>query len=268
LLTVLKNYFLKILFLLPFLATTALADPGIVWEEIVPDFEIANFSSSQGGLFSPSLRFARTSLKHLSVSVVRAKEFGQNRASAKEIVEMSGAYLAINASFFDPFGNPLGLILSRGISLNRLHAGGKVLTGIFLFDANKGPRILPRADFNSSGVVEAVQAGPRLLTQGEPIEGLKREEKASLRSGLCVDNKNRLILFSSSSPLGTIYLKDLQKILQDPLLGCIEALNLDGGGSAQLHIKVTDATGKVIFEESHVGRDEVPVFVVLKPRTP
>ncbi len=238
-------------------------NPQPNWKEIAPDFEVVELSTTDGGIFSASLLFARTKLDKFRVKVVRAKEYGSNRSTVKSIANSSGAVLAINSNFFDPNGEPLGLIVSRGISLNPIHKGGKVLTGIFQV-TNNGISIINRGAFQVDGILEATQAGPRLLSSGNPVQGLKQSQVASRRAGVCIDAQDRLIFFCSRSTFGGVTMSELQRILTDSRINCVDALNLDGGGSAQLYISVKDQNDSLVYEQSIAGRDPVPTALILQ----
>lgn len=255
-----RNFFSAMLLFVVAGVRAATADGGDPsWRKIAPDLEVSDFGSSSPGLFSSQLLFVRTSLRDFVVSVGVAREFGLSRATAKVFAEKSGATLAINANFFDLERKPLGLVINRGLTRNPLHKGGRVLTGIFEV-TSKGPAILSRDGYDPSSAIEAVQAGPRLLAKGDKIQGLSERDVATRRAGVCIDNLGRIVFFCSASNLGGITLGDLQTLLLNPSIGCVDAINLDGGGSAQLHLKVSETM------YSLPGADEVPVVLMLKPK--
>ena len=168
----------------------------------------------------------------------------------------------INASFFDEKGDPLGLVVQRGIQGQSVHSGGSLLNGIFTV-SRQGVAIVRRADFSSLPVLEAFQAGPVLLFKGERTT-IKHPATASRRSGVCVDEKGRLIIFCVASGWSATGLATLQNTLLSPEMGCRYALNLDGGGSAQLYV-APDLLGKhPDFEGvSLKGTDAVPIALGL-----
>lgn len=234
------------------------------WVNIAPDLEVSEIGVP--ALFSSQLLLVRTSLKDFKFSVGLASDFGSQVTTAKGIAEKSGASLAINANFFDPDLKALGLVVNRGIQRNKIHKGGRVLTGIFELNSS-GLGIYHRDGYSSSRAIEAIQAGPRLIADGQSISGLETNDGVTRRSGICIDQKGRVIIFCSVSNLGGISLGNLQVILSDPGIGCKDALNLDGGGSAQLFIKNRgSAPGANSYERFFPGMDEVPVFLLLKPK--
>lgn len=242
---------------------TAFANDGgqSVWRIVDEDLEIKELGD--GSLFSTGLVFVRSSLRIYKIGVTPASDFGLSVSSAQTIAKLSRAQVAINANFFDPEFKALGLVISRGISRGKLHQGGRVLTGIFQV-TQSGLSIVSRDGYSIEGAFEALQAGPRLISSGKYIEGLAAKDVATRRSGICIDSKKRVVLYTSTSNLGGISLLDLQKILSSPDIDCVDALNLDGGGSAQLYVGQIDSKKPIGFERFLPGMDEVPVFLTLK----
>jgi hypothetical protein len=59
-------------------------------------------------------------------------------------------------------------------------------------------------------------------------------------------------------------LREVQSALLRPELGCVDALNFDGGGSSQLYFSASiEGHPGGTREEWLPGRDEVPVFLGL-----
>jgi|GEM_PF-1662305 len=193
--------------------------------------------------------------------VLTAQEFGYPVLSAREIAGHAGASLTINANFFDEKASPLGAIVAGGILKRKAHRSGRALSGIFQIDS-RGPNILHRDTFSPLGVMEAVQAGPRLIDNGSPTPGV-RDSFSTRRAGICINKEGEIIVFCVSSGLFTLTMPSLQELLASPTIGCTEALNLDGGGSAQIFARSpvstqsSTPTQEVIVE----GIDRVPVFL-------
>jgi len=232
-----------------------------LWEKFGDDLEIATLNSETKP-FSSSVILVRSALERYRVAVLRAAEFGWQRASVKSLALAGGAAVCINANFFNETGAPLGLVISRGVLQHKLHRGGNTLTGIFQVTRN-GMAIINRSSYEGPFALEAVQAGPRLLSQGIPIHGLT-DTRTTRRAGICIDQKQRLLFFITSSNLGGLSIQDLQILLTHPEVGCQEALNLDGGGSAQLYISSTAPGTAVGAKEIFIsGHHNVPVALAL-----
>ena len=237
------------------------ADSPTHWTTISDDLEQYQVSQEAAALFEKELLLFRTSLRRFRIGVVRAREFGKNRSDVKTLAESSNAALLVNANFFDEQDKALGLIVGRGNTYQAIHRGGDTLTGIFQIKKNH-PSIIYRSSYLPEGVIEAVQAGPRLLAGGRVVPGLRDRSGPTRRAGICIDQIERVIFFCTAPGLGGVAIEELQQILLSDKIGCREALNLDGGGSAQLYVNVDLHQKSEVFLK---GRDEVPVAIGLFP---
>lgn len=232
------------------------------WHKVADDLETAEVGYQTNAIIAGQVLFVRSELKRYRIGVIRAAEYGWSRATVKSLCKASKGAVCINANFFDESGDPLGLIISRGIEYHRLHKGGHTLTGIFEVTRHD-ITVVNRVNFTPDKVLEAVQAGPRLLANGAAIPGVS-DERSSRRAGVCVDKHRRLLLFCTQSAITGLTIQELQGLLLAEPLGCVEALNLDGGGSAQLYISsALLGAGTNLQEVFLAGRDEVPVAVAL-----
>jgi uncharacterized protein YigE (DUF2233 family) len=238
------------------------ADEG--WKLVGTDLERARLTVSTGGFFSSELLLFRTSLRAYQVEVIRALEYGNARSAVHELCKKGRAALCINANFFDETGAALGLIVHRGITVQGIHRGGKTLNGIFSASRNE-VKISARNTYTPERTLEAIQAGPRILLSRRPVPGVEQSSR-SRRSGICIDSKQRLVVFIVSSGFWGMSMEELQKILLRPEIGCIDALNLDGGGSSQLYVSKDIPGATAAMEEVDLkGRDPVPVALALVP---
>jgi exopolysaccharide biosynthesis protein len=233
------------------------------WTTLAEDLEVREVSYPSGSLFPARLIFLRSALKRFNVGVVRAADFGMTRSTVKDLVNRSKAVAGINANFFVDSGQPLGLVISRAILHGKLHRGGKALTGIFQ-SGRLGMSVVGREEFSPTSVVEAVQAGPRLLIKGKKVPGV-HTASYSRRAGVCIDREGRLNLFCVSSGLLGLTVGQLQELLARDDVGCVDALNLDGGGSAQLYVSKTLPREELEEEILVQGSDPVPVILALFP---
>ena len=241
--------------------------PSPPWERVGEDLDLAQVNVRVNPFLSSELLLVRSELKRHRVAVIKSTEFGRRRNTVMALGMASRAAVAINANFFDEQGKALGLIISRGIVNQGLHRGGETLSGIFEVTST-GLRIINRDTFEPLGVTEAVQAGPRLLSGGSRVRGLEASA-FSKRSGVCIDGERRLILFAVSSGFLGLTMQQLQEVLMRPDIGCVDALNLDGGGSAQLWISGKIPGASRSFSEIFVqGADTVPVALALVPKEP
>ncbi len=249
----------------PGLAPAAEPEQEISWRSLSPGLEQTNFQLSGGTLLSPWVVAVRANLKHFRVQVIRAADFGWKRASVRSMCRASNASACINSNFFDEQGKPLGLVLSRGILHQKTHNGGGTLTGI-LYVANDRVGIAHRSSFSPEGVVEATQAGPRLISEGAPVVGLKSPGSGTNLSIACVDSEQRVILIRVAFTMFGGSPADIQRTLLRPEIACVEALNFDGGGSSQMYISGANPEHvDALQEEDLPGRDEIPVALALVP---
>jgi uncharacterized protein YigE (DUF2233 family) len=254
-----------------FLSTSSLAaetptpdaPPAITWEQLSEGLEEAHFQTPANALLSSSVVAVRASIKNYTLRVIRATEFDKKRASTRELCKASGASVCINSNFFDEQGKPLGVVISRGIQHQKAHNGGSTLTGVIFSSADK-ISITHRSNFSADKVIEASQAGPRLISEGAPVMGVKSSSSPTNLSIACLDRKDNVILLRVTLAMFGSSLSDIQSILLRPEMGCVEALNFDGGGSSQMYIS-GDIPGHqgATREEDFPGRDEVPVAVGL-----
>lgn len=225
-----------------------------LWKAVAPDLWSAQVTLPGGAIFSSELLAFRSTLSNFSVAILKASEIGMQRSTVRYLADSAGAVVAVNGSFFDEYGKPLGLIVSRGIVAQSIQRRSNTLTSVFAIVGGK-PRIMSRSDFDVAGVTSALQAGPRLLSKGEKVSGLAERDAVTRRSGLCLDRQGALVLYATSSRLRGVSLRQLQDVLINSF-ECVDALNLDGGGSSQMFFRGFSSSG--IESISLDGQDLVP----------
>jgi len=236
------------------------AESDVTWVSVTEGLETTEITIQNGTLFSSSVRVIRANLSIIKPSVIRSQDFYQQRSTARRIGLKSKALVTVNANFFDEKGDPLGLVISKGILRKSIHLKGQTLTGVFM-TTESGASIVARNEFVPSLVVDALQAGPRLISNGKIISSIK-DQASSRRSAVCIDSNNRLLIFASSGIWGLTF-KELQSLMFSKNIACKEALNLDGGGSTQFFMAASNQFPETFIE----GTDSAPVFLGLFPRT-
>jgi len=223
----------------------------IQWQQLSEGLEIGDilWKNKQTG-FSTTIFLLRVNLDFFSLRVL----YNKLLTTAKEIAASEGAAAAINASFFDPNGRPLGLIVQNRKIVQPLPRLSMKNSGIFCLKYAR-PQILHRNAFASEGVVEAIQSFPRLINHGQPIKDIKNDSEITRRSGVAVDYRGRLIFYITDTQLSGISFSELQNFLMMPELNVKSALNLDGGRSSQLYIDFNN------YSKEISGLSEVPVFL-------
>ncbi|MCI5066176.1 phosphodiester glycosidase family protein [bacterium] len=240
------------------------SNPAVRWTRVGTGVEIG-IVSLESGLFPGELTLVRTSLSSFRPRVVRASSFQRRKLKSLTFAERTGASLCINANFFDTKGLPLGLVVSRGVEHRAMHRGGSLLNGVLRVHRDQ-LTISSREEAPHERGLEAVQAGPMLVSGGRSLGRQLDGGSLSRRSGICLISPKEFLLFATSSSFRGATLRELADLLSSPAIGCQEALNFDGGGSTQLYMTSDIPSARPGFGGIDiVGRDEVPTALCLFP---
>ncbi|HEX8152880.1 MAG TPA: phosphodiester glycosidase family protein [Thermoanaerobaculia bacterium] len=157
----------------------------------------------------------------------------------------------LNANFFDEQYRPLGVVVSGGKPLNRVHPVS--WQSVFFVTDDGRPAIELAGDWDASRdhVQMAVQCGPRLYVDGKRTDA--NNAPPTNRAGVCITPGAKVIFFATPEER-QLSVGETMDLLGG--LGCREAMLFDGGPSVQLHL-----AGAVDVE----GDKRVPAFVVGKP---
>lgn len=142
----------------------------------------------------------------------------------------------VNGGYFHPDRRPIGLVISDGRALHPLERA-KLLSGLVKVSKNgRGSLLRPKEYKGSSGIAQALQAGPFLVDGGKAVAGLNATRSAA-RTVVVADAQGvRALLVSSAATLA-----EMGEILATlPVLANTRtrrALNLDGGSSTGLWVK-------------------------------
>ena len=182
--------------------------------------------------------------------------FADGRAAAAEL----GGIAAINASFFTPKGEPLGLVVSGGKRIGSLNRASSLGSGFYVDDGR--PSLIRRSKFNGSAVIEAVQAGPFLVEKRRGVSGLSNQSPRA-RSFIATDGGYRWLIART----GACSLSQLASALENQSLAGTkiqDALNLDGGRSSELFVASTIEPGSVLRRP--FWNSAVRNYLILVPR--
>ncbi len=139
----------------------------------------------------------RIDLSQARIEVVDARP-GGGRATARELRQrVPGAVLAVNGGFFDESGAPMGLVRTGGQETNPLrHADW----GVFWVAGETAGIVHARAwrAHPEAGATEAIQAGPRLVVDGQPM---KLKPQVARRTVICVRRPGQVVLLVTE-PVG------------------------------------------------------------------
>jgi Phosphodiester glycosidase len=158
-----------------------------------------------------------------------------SRRTVAEIVAPYPAIVAINASFFDADGRAMGLAVDEG----RVMAGSKRRSwGAILIDDRKA-RIVLGAEIKDDHAHRLVVQGiPRLVVAGK-VQPLKPQ--VAERTAVCAMGSAVVFVVSTKAET-TRFARFLAAPPDQGGLGCQDALNLDGGPSTQLVVKLPALT--------------------------
>lgn len=206
----------------------AVASPG--WRKLAEGIDYRDLDRSYITPWS-HVHVFRVNLKSNQLHLILAKELDSKHASVSQYAAHSNALITINGGFFDKNYQPLGLRITR----NQQYSALKRISwwGVFYIKDNKAHISGARQFTQQPDISFAVQSGPRLLINGN-IPALKpgRAERSAL--GITKDGRV-IILVTDHSPLSTT---ELATLMKSPPLNCVDALNLDGGSSSQLHARI------------------------------
>ncbi len=169
----------------------------------------------------------------------------------KKMAEKAGVPAAINASFYLPETyEPIGLVVSKGSVVHSWHK--KAGSGLFIYNDGKADIVWAREydkKWEKAGL--ALQSGP-LLVEPDDKEGIyANTKKYRHRSALGIDGRGRVLMLCTlkehqGEDLGGLDLYELMKIMmaspQEGGLGARRALNLDGGASSGLYVRLPGLT--------------------------
>lgn len=165
---------------------------------------------------------------------------GSARQAVGIMARRAGAVAAINASYFDADDHPLGYLKLDGRVLVPDVATGAAFTAMFCMSGARAS-IVPRERFRAGDARLVLQAGPRLVVDGRPTRGL-RETRSFRQSGIAVTREGRVVIYATDgSYLGLTWEQTRQILLGPEAEGGIaprDVLNLDGGSSSQLYVRV------------------------------
>jgi exopolysaccharide biosynthesis protein len=154
---------------------------------------------------------------------------------ATDAIKSSGAVLAINGGFFTPEYQSIGLRINQRNILSPFKNTSWL--GVFMIK-NHRPIIIPARAYHPSANIEmAIQAGPRLIVDGyiPKLSGAPAD-----RSAIGITAEGKIVIVVTDH--FTLTMTELAQIMKKPLsedgFECVEALNLDGGSSSQLSVKI------------------------------
>lgn len=221
--------------------------PGIVWKRHHFTFERIDGAEQQSTIFDGTKQYLTIfdiNLNQPGIEIgISYVTSGFMKTSA--VAEMNDAAVAVNGSFFDTStGGATTYLKVDGEGINETVAGFNAFreNGAFYLSKNGIVRIVqkPSAGWPSSISHTVLASGPVLLARGQRV-ALSTAEFNTLRHprtiiGLTAENHFLMVVVDgrSSQAVGMTAAELAELMLA---LGCVVALNLDGGGSSTAWVK-------------------------------
>ena len=160
-------------------------------------------------------------------------------ASSKQTVEQIAlpfpAVVAVNASFFDKEGRAMGVAVSEGrpIGTGKRNSWGALVV------SGKDARIVLGSDIPDHSTDRLIVQGiPRLVVGGK-VPRLKPQ--VAERTAVCAAGSHVVMVVATKAET-TAFARFLAEPSEKAGLGCSDALNLDGGPSTQLVVRLPALT--------------------------
>lgn len=165
-------------------------------------------------------------------------------------------FAAIDGGFYDPHGQPMGLVRTGGRDLHPLRPEGG--SGVLVVEGGT-PRMVHRDAYAGAAATEALQSIDRLLEGGRVLVTAGAADRRAARSAVALDARGhlhlavafderavaadedaRVVLGERSATTGPT-LREWAELLARPAedggVGAVDALGLDGGISTALTVK-------------------------------
>jgi hypothetical protein len=245
---------------LSLLTTQALAESGCRVHAREPDVPLTGGALlhrfSVSGEDSADFSVVVFETKRCTLRVLDQPDSGSAKTLGQVMREQNGI-AGVNAGFFTPTFEPLGLVIADGKRAGSWMRS-TLLGGVVLVKNGKLTLLWRDEMGTADGVSQLVQAGPRLVNNGEPVTGLDAAKERA-RTFIATDNAGRwaIGLCEYTSLAGLAAMLSTKGLI--PGMTIHRALNFDGGKSSGLWCRRAD--GEEIYErEIATVRNFVGVF--------
>ena len=197
---------------------------------VAPGIEYASFERRSDDVEQFQIHAFKIDLEVAELRLVSAGGSAA-RQTVEQIAAPYPAVVAVNASFFDTEGRAIGLAVSDG---QLLAAGRRQNWGALVVEGKKA-RIVLGSDIQDYRAYRLIVQGiPRLVVGGK-VQRLKPQ--VAVRTAVCAAGSSIAIAVATK-----VETTDFARFLADAPekggLGCSDALNLDGGPSTQLVVRL------------------------------
>jgi hypothetical protein len=230
--------------------------PSTGWETITTGIEWRESRLPRTGLVDARATFIRLDPASLVFRVHYSPGDSKTMSGWRDILD--GAYVIVNAAFFDETDHALGLLVSNGQAFGQSFVG---FGGMFQVDSMGAVRVrsLVSEPYREEALVEVVQAFPLLIEAGGILaprgDGF---DVRSRRTVIAQDRSGRIVFVILADDV--ISLAELQDGLLASDLDLHVALALDGGRSTGMDLWTPD-THRVIS-----SLDRLPSVIAVYPR--
>ncbi|MEY5013015.1 MAG: hypothetical protein RLY69_730 [Verrucomicrobiota bacterium] len=190
---------------------------------------------------------------------------GTTFTDASQVGSSHHALAAINAGFFTPAGEPLGLLVSNGKASGSWNSSTSIGSAVWQ-ESNSGNSNISRRHETQPSLMkqtrEALQSGPMLVDHGQAVGGLE-SNKISARSFIAWDGDTRWFI-GRTSPCALNALAETLASSNHCGWKIHRAMNLDGGRSSDLWISSRISGGPL--HSRPPWNKPVRNFLILVPR--
>lgn len=235
-------------------APTPTLPPAEGWEILAPGLERRVYVPEADNLLSQLLAL-RIDPAHYTFRVHYHPGEPKHLIQWRE--ELTAAAAFINANFFTPEHEILGLLVADGTAVGQPYPG---YGGTFAVE-NGAPAVWSNAVRPDLGaaLAQAVQGFPMLVANGQAAYTNPDPDRATRRTVIGLDDQGHIVVLIT--PLLGLTLVELSVYLPTTDLRLVNAVNLDGGGSTLLSIVVPGAP-----EYRLISLDPVPAVLAVYAR--
>lgn len=188
-----------------------------------------------------NIKILRIDPKKTVLRLLYCHEYGEKTgADIKDLVKKSGAIGAVTGGYFDYEKDkkslkPVGILTVDGKEISKWLAG---VNGVFLVGKDGTAEIIYKGSYrNSPDILQAVQAGPVLVKDGEiriDKPSVFNEFKLLPRTAIGLTKEKKVLMLACETGFNGLSLYELAEVMKR--LGCNDSLNCDGGPSAQMFL--------------------------------
>ena len=182
-----------------------------------------------------TIKLLKIDPKCFYANIMYSKNIGNTSMSIRSMTKSYKNTIGINANYFDENENPLGHLKIKGKIINNYIAEPLIYSGIITFKNGK-MKIIHRDDYNPEYVDEALQVGPRLISNGKMTYGIQNmiDYKNYSRRSMIGFDKNGSIILGVTYGISS-WKEIVETMLQTPEINIDTLINLDGGSSSQIY---------------------------------